>query len=214
MKYTIVESNSGRTISTSGLLQVANFELCVTFDDLSLRPLADEFLNFVYEIVASGQCITSGGTLSYGSWITQVQLADNNILSFWEQKPNSTEYEPGITRTLKLWHAQHEVCRKLAATYTPPRFEQLVVVSAGVLEGEATEGVRYPSPDHMSGWWLSTDRYDGNLESLQTLHLQHVVNKRPDLVKYLALPFGYRFYGPTDQYWQDEKIECEDHLDN
>lgn len=44
----------------------------------------------------------------------------------------------GITRTLELWQAQHDVCRNVAVAYSPPQFEQLIVVSEGVLEGEPT----------------------------------------------------------------------------
>lgn len=40
------------------------------------------------------------------------------------------------------------------ATWADPPFpapDQLVVMSEGVYEGDVVEGVRYPSPEHMSG---------------------------------------------------------------
>ncbi len=88
---------------------------------------------------------------------------------------------------------------------------QLVAVSEGVLEGDLVEGVRYNSPEHMSGWWLTTEKYNGDINTIKTEHFYHLLEKRPDLVKYLALPYGFRFFqkgykdGP-EKIWFDEKI--------
>jgi len=45
----------------------------------------------------------------------------------------------------------------------------------------------------MSGWWLITEKYDGNIESLNHEHTYHVTAARPDLASFLALPYGFRF---------------------
>lgn len=87
-----------------------------------------------------------------------------------------------------------------------PKPDQLVVISDGVYEGDTVEGVRYPSPQHMSGWWLTTDRYDGDIKSLRTVHFRHVAEARPDLVGFLKLPFGYRFFSGNGDAWFDQKV--------
>lgn len=87
-----------------------------------------------------------------------------------------------------------------------PEPDQLVVISDGVYEGDVVEGVRYPSPILMSGWWLTTDRYDGDIKSLKTVHVRHICELRPDLSKFLGLPFGYRFFSGDGQTWFDEKV--------
>lgn len=90
--------------------------------------------------------------------------------------------------------------------------EQLIVISSGIYEGTVpVEGVRYPSPPHMSGWWLTTDEYDGNLASLKTVHAHHIIEERPELAIYLALPFGYRFYlgGEQENVWLDDEVASE-----
>jgi hypothetical protein len=69
------------------------------------------------------------------------------------------------------------------------------------------QGIRYPSPDHMSGWWITTDRYDGNIKSLRYEHTYHVTAARPALAKYLALPDGFRFnFSAGEEVWFDEKV--------
>lgn len=87
-------------------------------------------------------------------------------------------------------------------------YNQLVVVSDGVLEGDPVEGVRYPSPEHMSGWWITTDRYNGDIGTLKTEHAYHILEKRPDLAKYMLLPYGFRFrVGTTEEdVWFDENV--------
>lgn len=85
----------------------------------------------------------------------------------------------------------------------PVKNDQLVVVSDGVLEGDLVEGVRYPSPDHMSGWWIITEKYNGDTATLRTEHFSHLLEKRNDLLKYLDLPYGYRFF--QDGYKQNNE---------
>lgn len=133
-------------------------------------------------------------------------LNDSRELIFFEQTPKTEAYVPGINTTLQLWAEQQAICAKAAVAYAVPSFDQMIVISDGVLEGDPTKGVRYPSPEHMSGWWLTNDRFDGDVKSLKTVHIQYVAVNRPDLVKFFGLPSGYRFYSPTNDIWLDKKI--------
>jgi hypothetical protein len=92
------------------------------------------------------------------------------------------------------------------------RDDQLVVISDGVFEGEPLEAARYPSPDHMSGWWLTTDKYNGDVNTLRTEHAFHLCEKRPEVVKYLSLPYGFRFRLDSNHVdvWFDEKVANEE----
>lgn len=93
------------------------------------------------------------------------------------------------------------------AEFKPPRSDKLTVISKGVLEGLPVQAVRYPSPEHMSGWWITTDQYDGNTKSLKHEHTYHVTAARPELAKYLALSEGFRFDLSTrEDVWRDEKV--------
>ncbi|RXF06059.1 hypothetical protein [Pseudoalteromonas sp. PS5] len=107
---------------------------------------------------------------------------------------------------------QQECCEHYGALYQPVKQTQLVTISKGIYEGiTPVEGVRYPSPEHMSGWWLTTDEYNGNIDSLVTVHFQHIIEKRPELALYMALPFGYRFNlgGETEHVWFDQEVANE-----
>ena len=108
--------------------------------------------------------------------------------------------------------SQKECCSHYDAEFQPVEQTQLVTISNGIYEGVIpVEGVRYPSPEHMSGWWLTTDEYDGNIDSLVTVHFQHIIEKRPELALYMGLPFGYRFNlgGEAEHVWFDREVANE-----
>ena len=107
---------------------------------------------------------------------------------------------------------QQECCCNYNAQCVAPTGQQLVVISDGVLEGRAPlEGVRYPSPKHMTGWWLTTNDYDGNTSLLRTVHFYHIVERRPEASVYMALPYGYRFQlgGEEEFVWFDDIVANE-----
>lgn len=106
---------------------------------------------------------------------------------------------------------QKKCCKHYSASYSPVDLNQMVVISQGVYEGMPVEGVRYPSPNHMSGWWLTTDDYDGDANSLKTVHYCHIQKARPDIAIYMALPFGYRFQigGSDESVWFDQTVANE-----
>lgn len=67
-----------------------------------------------------------------------------------------------------------------------------------------------PVIEHMSGWWFTTDLYDGNIRSLKTTHMYHVSVARPDVAPYVSLHFGYRFdLDEQDDVWFDEQAARE-----
>lgn len=89
---------------------------------------------------------------------------------------------------------QRAFCRAAGFSFSPPTATQMITVSPGVFEREMPlEGIRYPAPPHMSGWYFTTPRYDGNFASMRVEHAYHLTALRPDLAKLLALPAGSWF---------------------
>lgn len=183
----------GLNVRTSGLASAAHPELRVSVADAALLGECEAFLGFVLAYLRRGARLRAEETLAYGYWLTKFRAAGDGLLEAWEYSADATEFVPGVTLALGYWRDQHEVCDRYAAEFTPPRPDQLVVVSDGVLEGDAVQGVRYRSPEHMSGWWITTDRYNGDTKSLRREHLYHLTAARADLARYVALPFGFRF---------------------
>jgi hypothetical protein len=107
---------------------------------------------------------------------------------------------------------QEAACARHGAAYTPVDPSQMCAVSDGVYEGEPAQGVRYAAPPHMTGWYITTARYNGDHKTLKVEHAAHVIGRRPDIAVFLALPPGYRFEAGPDSAgaWYDEAVTQED----
>ena len=195
-------------IQTEGLSGLNHLELSFEVQE-SLREESEQFLRHIsHYLFDSGKHIQSGETMVYGYWLVKFQKSQKDeLLEVWEYSADASTFIKGVELTLGYWRDQNLVCNQHQAAFAPPRPDELTVVSAGVVEGLQVQGVRYPSPKHMSGWWLTTDSYDGNLTSLRREHTYHVTAARPDLAKYLALPVGFRFnFSVAEEVWFDEKV--------
>jgi hypothetical protein len=100
----------------------------------------------------------------------------------------------------------HGLCKKKGIGCQLPTTDSLVAISEGVFEGDPVQGVRHRMDMHMSGWIITSDLYDGNVSSLRTEHLVHLIESRPDLEKYLCLPIGWRFDSARDDVWFDQQV--------
>lgn len=119
----------------------------------------------------------------------------------WVRK-NAERFIKSLKRQINM----HELCKKLNVACQMPSDETLVAVSEGVFEGDLVQGVRYKMEAHMSGWIITSDRYNGDVSTLRTEHMKHIFEHRPDLVKYLCLPIGWRFDTSRDDFWFDQEI--------
>ena len=205
-----ISSENGLKMTTVGLASEDGREIYAEIDDISLADECRSFLRYAGEYIESRHAIEPGEKLGYGYWITKLVEDDKRGLCFWEYGPDTVEYVPGISNTLRFWRDQHQECKNASSPFSPPNAGQMVVISEGVFEGDDVQGIRYPSPKPMSGWWITTDRYDGNLSSLKTIHAYHLTAKRPDLARFLALAVGYRFYSDNGEVRFDSKVLDDD----
>jgi len=145
-------------------------------------------------IVKSKPKITDNQTIAYYSWLLQFRVLEQKYFDLYEVTSNGDGFIKGCDLSISIIGNQSELCASYNLVPLFPNFSQNIVISKGVYEGMDIEAIRYESPEHMCGWWLITDAYDDNIESLMNVHYSDVVFKRPDILKYLALPFGYRFF--------------------
>ena len=206
----IVAEDDGLGFATLGMRSEDGHEICARVDDPRLVGPCRDFVRYVADYIEQGNPIVAGQTLAYGYWIAKAVSEHSGRLCFWERSPGGGDYVPGITNLLRYWSEQQTTCQHAGARFTPHSGQQMIVVSDGVMEGDVVQGVRYPSPPHMSGWWLTTDRYGGNTASLRVVHAHHVTAGRPDLVRFLALDYGYRFYSDDGEVRFDEKVAADE----
>ncbi|MBV8206703.1 MAG: hypothetical protein JO041_07915 [Acidobacteria bacterium] len=209
MRKLVIEQRVGSalTLRTEGLDALGHPEIAASVKDEGLKGDLEDFLFFICRYVEGANRLGPGETLAYGYWLTRFEERDGKTLEVWEYNSNATQFVKGASLTLDYWHQQHATCLRYGTRFEPPRPDKLTVLSKGVLEGLPVQGVRYLSPEPMSGWWITTDQYDGNVKSLQREHTYHLTAARPELAKYLALPHGFRFDLSTgDDVWKDDRV--------
>jgi hypothetical protein len=204
----VTYEKSTRSVNTLGLTRSGQDDTQVEVNRSELLPYAEQFLRHVVSYLReSGRRILPGETFPYGYWLVRFEARDGR-LEVWEYNPAATEFVRGACLTLTYWRDQHQICDQLQAAFVPPRPDRLTVVDNGVFEGLPIQAVRYPSPEHMSGWWITTDKYNGDVSTLRREHTYHVTSTRPDIAPYIALPYGFRFdLGESGAHaWLDERV--------
>lgn len=190
---------------TEGLLPIVESEFRVLHQNDSCINVLQYLIDYVLD---DSPEIVPDQTFGYHSWALKFcQTNDSHYLEIWEAKSDGSGFVEGVDYALKVTQEQINKCNEYDVLPTFPNFNQKIVISKGVYEGYNVDAVRYPSPEHMSGWWLITDLYDGNTDSLMVVHFYHVAFERPELLEFLALPFGFRFYkdDAIEDIWFDEE---------
>ena len=191
---------------TDGLCKAISFELRVATKSCSEEEYC-RLLNYLIDYVLDDQPqLVSGQTISYHSWLLKLQKISEFECELWEANRNGDDFKIGVEYALQVVRDQEEECKKHDVIPQFPTFSQNIVISKGVYEGLGVEAVRYPSPEHMTGWWITTDMYNDEVDTLTNVHYFHLAFQRPDILRYLALPFGYRFYMSKEEkdVWYDE----------
>jgi hypothetical protein len=201
---------AGMLINSDGLRNKSpdQLEIQLEVEREDLVPSAEEFVFFVSNYIArSGRAVLTEETLAYGYWLIKFR-EQNGVLTVWEYNPPATHFIKGATLTLTYWRDQHKTCEHFNGQYTPFPADKLTVVDEGVLMGRPIEAVRYSSPEHMSGWWITSDQYTGDSTTLRPEHTYHLTAARPEIARYLALPYGFRFtiHDKQSDAWLDEQV--------
>ncbi|MDP2656448.1 MAG: hypothetical protein Q8P11_02690 [bacterium] len=114
-----------------------------------------------------------------------------------------------------IYYEQHQVCLLYGAQCLEVSDDLIVGVSEGVRKGILPiHGLRYMYKDSMAGWFLWTGEWKDDVNFFQPLHVRHLHETAPALVKYLGLAPGWRFlWTPKkDEVWFDTSLLRQDSL--
>lgn len=105
---------------------------------------------------------------------------------------------------------QIEVCRGYGVEYQPLDFGLKLGVSENFFSGVLPlNGLRHPQDYPTCGWYLwASEQFSEADDFFQSLHVFHLVERCPKIIKYLALPVGWRFLIANDyeDVWFDENL--------
>ena len=104
---------------------------------------------------------------------------------------------------------QKSICAKYSSKFNPIN-RYLFLGVATNLEFEPINGLRHPEHGTMNGWYIWSGEWSDANNFFNPIHVEHLVIKRPKILKYLSLDVGFRFQMDRKGYedvWYDEKLK-------
>ena len=105
---------------------------------------------------------------------------------------------------------QKELCEKYEITFFDTPFDLKVGVSLNVKDGILPiNGLRHPVTQNTSGWYIwAGEEFNTDPDFFKPLHIFHLIDWCPDVIKYLGLPPGYRFLiaDGYEDVWTDDSL--------
>ncbi|MDR6923734.1 hypothetical protein [Chryseobacterium sp. 2987] len=186
-------------IETKELVSYISKEIRVAIGNNQSEDYIEVIKYIVDYIVDSKPVVSENQNIGYYSWLLQFRLGENECYDLYEANLDGSGFNKGCDVAIEVVRQQCEMCGQLNLIPRFPTFNQLIVISDGVYEGKDIEGIRYGDlPQNQCGWYLITDDYNDDIKTLKLVHFYHVAFSRPDILKYLAIPFGYRFLMQED----------------
>lgn len=117
---------------------------------------------------------------------------------------------------MKTWkeieQEQKDVCKRLNLTWTPVAKELMIAINNTLFtNSQPINGLRHPKQKIIDGWyiWSGGEIPQKEVEYFNPIHPEHLLEKCPLVLKYLGLPYGYRFQIDNKSYediWFDQSI--------
>ena len=104
---------------------------------------------------------------------------------------------------------QKEICKKFQSKWNPIN-KNLMIGCGSDLNADPINGLRHPKEKGTTGWYIWTGDYSESDDFFKPLCAEHLLQIRPDLIKYFGLDIGYRFLIDKNGYedvWYDEKLK-------
>jgi hypothetical protein len=198
----------GTSAATHGLFASAGFELVLDVSTDSKPELVTAAVNLARFLgdyfVQSGRRLASGETVEWASSLLVArQEGSGPRFTFDEMSFDGETILRGVSQCARIWADQSDTCKAFGSPFLPAKYAQKVVHSPEALAtGGRIEGIRYPAPAHMSGWWIFDQAYDGDpadaAQLMQITPVFRVLASQPRLASLFGLDAGYAFSISTD----------------
>ncbi|MCF6133563.1 immunity protein Imm33 domain-containing protein [Flavobacterium wongokense] len=103
---------------------------------------------------------------------------------------------------------QKKICKEYDSLWKPINKDLKVGISTD-LNLEPLNGLRHNSEDGTTGWFIWSGEYEEREDFFKPICAEHLIEKKPEVIKYLGLDVGFRFLLGKENYedvWFDKKI--------
>lgn len=105
---------------------------------------------------------------------------------------------------------QKELCRRFGADFYPAPVDLKVGIALNVREGIVPiNGLRHRPEGDTTGWYIwAGEELSSDPDFFKPLHVKHLEQWCPQILKYLGLPPGWRFLlaGDHEDVWFDKSL--------
>ncbi len=133
---------------------------------------------------------------------TNIQLWKNRLLTNHDELISYNYWNSHIEK-------QKEICVTYNSKWTPINKKLRIGVSEN-LDKDPINGLRHPMQQGTTGWFIWTGVYSESEDFFQPMHAEHLLQIRPDIIKYLGLDIGFRFLVDNkgfEDVWYDENLK-------
>jgi hypothetical protein len=130
-------------------------------------------------------------------------------LKLWKEYLQTGEYKLG---DFNNWNShiqkQKNICKKVNSDWGPVNPKHKIGISDN-LDQQPVHGLRHSPEKGTTGWFIWTGDYSAADDFFKPIHAVHLLERRPDLIKYLGLPPGYRFLVDDkghEDIWEDKQL--------
>ena len=109
----------------------------------------------------------------------------------------------------KIEQEQKELCARSKTSWVETPLSLKVGISEDVFKGlEPVHGLRHPPEEGTSGWFIWVGELSQNPNFFKPYHAAHLIERCPEISKYLGLPPGWRFLIARDHedVWEDPTL--------
>ncbi len=111
------------------------------------------------------------------------------------------------------WNSHIESQKAICATHNSqwkPINKKLRVGVSANLDTDPINGLRHPNEKGTTGWFIWTGEYSDADDFFKPICAEHLLQQRPEIIKYLGLDIGFRFLADKSGYediWYDEQLK-------
>ncbi|MEJ0001956.1 MAG: hypothetical protein WDN09_02130 [bacterium] len=110
----------------------------------------------------------------------------------------------------KIIEEQKAICQKYNVEWTPSSPDMKIGISKNIKSSTMPiNGLRHPVEKETAGWYIWAGDFSDKDDFFDPVHVEHLSDDLPIVLKYLGLPPGWRFQiddkGHED-VWFDEKL--------
>jgi hypothetical protein len=111
---------------------------------------------------------------------------------------------------MEIIKSQKRICDKYKASFCPSPDDQKVGIALNVKDGLLPiNGLRHPPEGDTTGWYIwAGEEFSEDPSFFKPLHVSHLINWCPEVLKFLGLPPGWRFLiaNEHEDVWYDKNL--------